>query len=257
MEKCLTECQKHHPDVIFNGGDMVMDCLGVDEDRVKPQWDIFTHVLRANAGVQVHHCIGNHDVWGWADIAKYKNESKFGKRYAMDRLGLDRRYRSFDLNGWHIVILDSTHRRFGNGYTARLDEEQFEWLVDDLARVPANRPVLVMSHIPIISACSIFHGANEASGQWRVPTGWSHIDARRIKDLFKKHPNVTACVAGHMHLVDRVDYLGVSYFCNGAACGGWWRGPFQECRNGYGILDLYSDGTVENEYHEYSWTPRA
>jgi hypothetical protein len=116
---------------------------------------------------------------------------------------------------------------------------------------------MVMSHIPIVSASAFFHGDNERSGNWHVPGAWMHIDARLIKDLFARHTNVNACLAGHIHLVDRVDYQGVSYFCNGAGCGGWWGGEFQGVGNGYGIVDLFNDGSVENRYVEYGWTPRA
>jgi len=52
-----------------------------------------------------------------------------------------------------------------------------------------------------------------------------HVDAAKIKDLFAKHKNVKLCLSGHLHLVDRVDYNGVTYLCDGAVCGGWWKGP--------------------------------
>ncbi len=89
-----------------------------------------------------------------------------------------------------------------------------------------------------------------------VPGSWMHIDARRIKDLFLKHPNVRLCLSGHIHLVDRVEYLGVTYLCNGAVSGGWWKGANQECNPGYGLVDLYDDGTFENRYVEFPWKPR-
>jgi 3',5'-cyclic-AMP phosphodiesterase len=233
-----------------------MDCLAASKDRVRAQWDIFERVLRANVSTKVESVIGNHDVWGWNDIAKFKSESAFGKRYAMERLELDRTYRSFNRAGWHFVFLDSVHRRSGNGYTAKLDDEQFEWFADDLNRTPKNVPVLIVSHIPILSACAYLDGHNESSGDWRVPGAWMHIDARRIKDLFQRHPNVKACISGHIHLVDHVRYLNVPYYCNGAACGGWWAGPFQECRNGFALVDLYDNGWVQNRYMHYDWSPR-
>jgi len=34
----------------------------------------------------------------------------------------------------------------------------------------------------------------------------------------------------------------------------WRNGAHQECREGYATIDLYDDGTVEREYHEYGWT---
>jgi len=47
-------------------------------------------------------------------------------------------------------------------------------------------------------------------------------------------------------LRDRIEYNGVTYLCNGAVSGNWWRGAYQECEPGYALLDLYDDGTFEH-----------
>lgn len=117
--------------------------------------------------------------------------------------------------------------------------------------------MLVFSHIPLFSAATFYDGDNEKSGHWRVGANLMHIDARRIKDLFHKHPNVKLCLSGHLHLVERVDYLGVSYLCGGAVSGGWWKGNHQECEPGYGIVDLYADGSFDNRYVTYGWQASA
>lgn len=254
---CLHHVQnlKDPPDVIFNGGDMVMDSLGADEARMRVQWDLLMRILKNECSLPVEHCIGNHDVWGW-DRKKSPATGKeplYGKKWALETLALERPYRSFDRAGWHVVVLDSTHSSDRGSYTARLDDEQFEWFAADLASVPASTPVLVLSHIPILAACAYLDGDNEETGDWVVPGAWMHIDARRIKDLFLKHPNVKVCLSGHIHLVDRVDYLGVAYLCNGAVCGGWWKGPYQECDCGYALVDLYDDGAFDHQYVKYGW----
>ena len=155
-------------------------------------------------------------------------------------------------------MLDSTQPGVKPGsYTAYLDDEQFDWLGKDLAAVKAATPVLVMSHIPILSAAAFFDGENAKSGDWRVPGAWMHIDAAKIKDLFAKHPNVKVCLSGHLHLVDRVDYNGVTYLCDGAVCGGWWKGNYHECAPGYAVLDLYPDGSFERQYVTYGWEPKS
>lgn len=258
LAACLHHVQslKDKPDVIFTGGDLIMDSLGADEARVRTQWDVFTKVLRAECALPVEHCIGNHDVWGLKkqDSKTTGSERLYGKKWVLEVLGLTGRYRSFDRAGWHVVVLDSTFA-VENGYTAKLDEEQFEWLQSDLQNADARKPVLFLSHIPILSASAYLDGDNEKTGDWVVPGAWMHIDARRIKDLFLKHPNVKLCLSGHIHLVDRVDYLGVSYLCNGAVCGGWWKGPYQECEPGYAVVDLYADGSFEHQYIQYGWKP--
>ena len=256
MQRCLEHAQDHKPDLIVMGGDQVFDSLTVDRVRVAQLWDVYGSVLRANAAVPVVHVLGNHDVFGWGAIGRSPRESGYGKAFALDRMRLARGYYSFDRAGWHFVVLDSIAHARGLGYTARLDEDQFAWLTEDLARAK-GRPTLLISHIPILSTSAFFFSANERTGNWHVPGAWMHIDARRIKDLFAQCPTVVACLSGHMHMVDRLNYQGVRYFGNGAGCGNWWTGPLQGVGNGYGIVDLFSDGSVTNQYVEFPWKPMA
>jgi len=82
-----------------------------------------------------------------------------------------------------------------------------------------------------------------------------HIDSPGINELFNAHPNIRVCLSGHLHLYERVLYNGVTYICNGAVCGGWWDGPYKQCSPGYGVIDLYDDGSFENDYVEFGWIP--
>lgn len=257
---CLRHAQSlsDKPDIIFNGGDAIMDSLRQDKARTQLQWDLWKKVLKDECSLPVVHCIGNHDVWGWTKSKSGcdGNEDMYGKKWAIDALGIPSRYRSFDRAGWHFIVLDSSYPD-GEGYKARLDEPQFEWLADDLAKTARSTPVLILSHIPILSAAAYFDGDCEESGDWKVPGAWIHIDARRIKDLFSKHPNVKLCISGHLHLVDRVDYNGVTYLCNGAVSGNWWKGKHQEFNEGYALVNLYSNGHFDREYVNYGWKAQA
>lgn len=250
--------QSDPPQLLLTGGDNIMDSFGAGRDRTRAQWDVWKKLLADHCGLPVEACLGNHDVFGWDNSKTGVKESDpgYGKAWAVEELGLSGRYRSFDRAGWHFVMLDSTHpsRRPGS-YIGQLDDEQFEWLAADLAATPANVPVLVSSHIPILSAAVFLDGENERTGNWIVPGSWMHLDARRIKDLFAKHPNVKLCVSGHLHLADRVDYNGVTYLCNGAVCGAWWKGNYHECDEGYALIDLYDDGTFDHGYVSYGWNP--
>jgi hypothetical protein len=90
-----------------------------------------------------------------------------------------------------------------------------------------------------------------------IGQGGMHTDWRELKELFRAHGNVKLAVSGHLHLVDRLDYLGTSYCCNGAVSGGWWKRPhLGECDAGYALIDLYPDGRIEREYVTYGWQYR-
>lgn len=263
LRACLRHAQTNHsPDLVVAGGDQIMDALAKPAERVQLQFDLWNRIIKEECHTPIQYVIGNHDVWGWADAAKSGttgSEPRYGKAWAVEAWGMSNRYYSTDNAGWHIVVLDSTQNDNG-AYVAMLDDEQFAWLEADLAKVDPATPIVVFSHIPILSMCPLLFDEKAPTTQgkfpkarWGVSRALLHIDARRIKDLFKKHPNVKLAASGHIHLRDRVDYLGVTYLCNPAVSAGWWRGPMQEFANAYTIIDLFSDGTFEHNVVEFGW----
>ena len=263
LAACLRHAQslKDKPDLILTGGDQVFDAYDQGEGRARELFTLWQRVCRDECSIPMEHCIGNHDIWGW-NRSRSKtsgSEANYGKKWAMEVFGLTSPYRSFDRAGWHFVVLDSVQHDPENpdGYIAGLDDEQFEWLKQDLSRVPAGTPTLVLSHIPIISATALFESKEPKSIKRSIPAGWMFTDAMRVKNLFAQHPTVKLCISGHMHLVDRVDLSGVTYLCNGAVSGAWWKGKHQDCVEGYALLDLYSDGKAEWTYMPYGWQAKG
>ncbi len=240
-KKCLEEVKKHKPDFILNGGDSIHDASydNVKRERVTELWDLWDDCCKPIQQFEMYSCIGNHDIW-WA--APSKEDEMYGVNYVTKRLKIPDRYYSFSKKGWHFVVLD------GNNKGITLDEEQYQWLENDLNNLAVNTPVLLMSHYPILTV----------TGSWE---GGQHGDHKQLKQLFYKHKDkVKVCLSGHQHLLDRAWYNDVHYFCNGAMSGFWWgKGDtksaapyyYQETAPGYAILKLYADGSVENEYIEH------
>ena len=54
-------------------------------------------------------------------------------------------------------------------------------------------------------------------------------------------------------MIERIDLDGVSYICDGAVSGAWWKGAKERCPEGYGVFDLFDDGTFKHEYVAYGW----
>ncbi len=247
------QAQLDCPDLLLFGGDCIGDALDTPKAKVLAQWELWEKIFSAEVKLPHAICLGNHDILGWSrrDDPALAGDPDYGKSLALRRLGLKERYFSFDRAGWHFVVLDSMQPAKTSGYIAELDEEQFAWLVRDLAATPTTVPVCVLSHIPILSAAAFLDGDLAKTGNWEVPGAWMHLDVRRIKDLFGQHRNVKVCLSGHLHLVDDVSYLGVRYFCNGAVSGGWWKGNYQEFGPTYALLDLYDDGSVDLQLVAY------
>lgn len=126
------------------------------------------------------------------------------------------------------------------------------WLADDLAAT--KRPTLILSHIPILSITPVVGRFDSAQGAWQVSGSLMTKNEEALRDLFQKHRHVKIALSGHTHMVDRLDYHGVSYLCGGAVCGAWWEGPNAGFDPGYRILDLYPDGSFRDEYIAWGWT---
>ena len=245
------------PDLIITGGDTIMDAFEVDMARTKLQWELWRKVKADHCGIEMHSVVGNHDVWGWARAKAGTNgtEPLYGKRWVCDEFGRDLPYTSFDRGGWHIVLIDSI---FPNeqGYIGRLDDAQWDWLERDLAAIDPATPVIIFSHIPILSATPLAVAGPSAPGTTgiQVPGGRIHVDGDRFQTLFARRRNIKACASGHMHLIEQLDYQGVRYLCNGAVSAGWWKGRNRDTDFGYAVVDLFDDGTVERRYVPYGWT---
>ena len=253
IARCLHHAQNQadKPQFILHGGDTIMDALVLDRSAVQKQWDAWQPVMKADNSLPIEHCIGNHDVWG---LESAKTDPLYGKKWAAEQMRISNRYRSFDRNGWHFIVLDSVQPTpEGKWYTGQLDAEQMDWLKADLTKTDPKTPVLILSHIPILSATPFAGRGSAKAGELTVSGGMMHTDSADLVTLFYQHPNVKAALSGHTHLLDRVDYNGVAYLCNGAVSGNWWKtDTHYQTKAGYALIDLYDDGSVERTYLTYN-----
>jgi len=245
FRQCLAEIKNHKPDFYLNGGDSIYaaDYSHITRERVIEQWNIWDNCQKDLSGAEIYSCLGNHDMW-WA--ATDKQDEMYGKNYVVKRLGMPDRYYSFSKKDWHFIVLDSNNENAGS-----LDPEQRTWLEKELSALPAGTPVLVMSHYPLLAACTNLDG------------GGMHTDFKYLVNLFYQHRDkIKVCISGHIHLVDRVVYNDVPYYCNGAMSGFWWEEGdansaakyfYLQTPPGYTIIDLYDDGMVENIYHPHRY----
>ena len=242
------------PQLIINSGDSVMDMNGQSKTHIQSLWNAWNEVIAINR-IPMKSCIGNHDVWYTPEPVSGtdKNDPMYGKGMILKQLGMSAPYYSFSQNGWKFIALDSINSNQDNmGYV--LDDQQFTWLENELAKTDPNMPVLIFSHIPIITVTAILYYVQRGPvNKIKYPGYDQHADAKRIKDLFYKYKNVKVALSGHIHYLDTVDYLGVKYHCGGAVSGNWWNGTLDEFAPAYSILDLYEDGSSQYETIFYKW----
>jgi 3',5'-cyclic AMP phosphodiesterase CpdA len=233
--------------MVLNGGDIVFDMNKENIGTINDQWKLVQNIMKNECSLPVHYCLGNHDIWWYEDD---KGQAIYGKKYALDKLQLVKPYYSMVKNGWKIIVLDSVHLDIDNTwYIGKLGDEQLNWLSDELKATDANMPVMIMSHIPILTALLMIE--DDIVNKWTMLGGDMHTDTAKIINLFYQHPNVKLCLSGHLHMRDKVVYNNVTYLCNGAVSGAWWEGNRRETAPGYGLIDLYADGTFDEKYVNY------
>ena len=112
-------------------------------------------------------------------------------------------YYSFDVAGYHFIALNSlehlrTDIRWGDAFLAKLSEEQFNWLQQDLANHRSALGIVVFMHQPL----------------WYNVAAW-----QPVHQLLRQYP-VRAVVAGHMHYSqDEGQFDGIRYLVVGATGG--------------------------------------
>lgn len=241
FRKCMAELRRHQPAFFLNGGDSVFAAdQSKSSEQLLAQWTLWKSLESEFDGREVFSCLGNHDMWWDTNTS----DPLYGKPFAVQQLKIPNRYYSFDRKGWHFVVLDSNNPPAGS-----LDAEQRSWLENDLKALTPGTPVLVLSHYPTLGVCTIIEGGN-------------HTDAEYLNNLFVQHKDKKFhCLSGHIHQLDYGRYNHVHYYGNGAVSGHWWDAGneasaakyyVKQTPPGYAIVDLYADGTMQNEFYEYT-----
>ncbi|MHC2069263.1 metallophosphoesterase family protein [Bremerella sp. T1] len=242
------------PDFVITGGDLIMDALAPDAERIDLEWKLFDEASKQLA-VPVHHTIGNHDIGGWSPKSKLsKQDPRYGKAMFADRYGQGSTYHSFDHKGWHFVILDSVGKAEpgepGSGYIGLIDDEQVEWLRNDMEKTGRDTPTVIVTHIPFFSAV-----LQSMSGpQTPVSRGGLVTNAHEVRKLLEPY-NVQLVLSGHGHVRERIDLRGVTYLQGGAVSGGWWRGPLFHEEEAFVVVDC-QPGQFDYHFHDYGWDVR-
>ena len=138
------------PEFAIHGGDLVFDALAVNRPRADLLFDLYQKT-EAQLNVPLYHAIGNHDVFGILTKSGIQpDDPHYAKKMFEDRIGA-RTYSSFDRKGYHFIILDSIFPTDDRQWEGRVDDAQLQWLASDLKSLPAATPILVISHVPLVT----------------------------------------------------------------------------------------------------------
>jgi 3',5'-cyclic AMP phosphodiesterase CpdA len=235
------------PAFVTTGGDLVMDAQAVDRARAILQFRLFREGID-RLRVPVYHTFGNRDAYGWRRDDAADNLPGFGKQMFQRMLGQRETYLSFDYLHWHFVILDSIRYNPPADWVAEIDEKQLEWLSRDLARVGKQRPIVLITHVPLFTIFPQYDAGTTVAHSEKIIVR----NAKEVRSLYKDY-NVRAVLQGHTHVVEECTYTGTRYITSGAVCGEWWRGPRSGVHpEGFVVLDCDGED-VKWQYVSYGW----
>jgi Icc protein len=195
----------------------------------------------------VYHTIGNHDCFGvYPSSGMETNDPLYGKKYYQDHVG--RTFYSFDHKGVHFIVLDSIGITADRGYEGRVDAAQLVWLAADLKAQAPGTPIVVSSHIPLVTA---FDSYVAPATKPEKHHGLRVVNAFEVVPLFEGH-HVVAVLQGHTHINERVEWHGVPYLTSGAVSGNWWQGTRMGTPEGFTVVS-WRGGKLTTRYETYGF----
>jgi len=240
---------QHHADLILCGGDMITDGYNGTSASVAPRWDAYLD-MHYRLVPTPHVIIGNHDLVGVEPENGSEPEAD-PRSDVRRRLGIEKTYRSFDHAGYHFILLDVVQvTRDALKYRGIVDDAQMAWLKDDLVGVRPETPIILMSHMPLLT--SFFQRTDSITAA--VPENRGVVNNREVLEVFSGH-RLLLVLQGHLHVNEMLRWGDTTFITGGAVCGKWWRGTWHGTQEGYGVLDIRAD-QVEWTYHSYGWTAR-
>jgi 3',5'-cyclic-AMP phosphodiesterase len=244
--QCFRKARTIKSDFVIQGGDHIFDGLAVDRARATSVFDLYGKTEQ-DLGMKIYHTIGNHDCFG-VNPASGVSESdpSYGKKMYTERFGTT--YYSFDHKGVHFIVLDSIGITGDRAYEGRIDAVQLAWLKDDLAKLTPSAPVVVSTHIPLVTGTEAYMAPPPTAP---LHHGLSVANAYEVIALFEGR-NVLGVLQGHLHFNETILWKGVPYMTNGAVSGNWWHGTRLGTPEGFTVVQIHQ-GKLATRYETYGF----
>jgi len=246
-DMCFRKIASLRPEFAINGGDHVYDLLGTNARRATSIFDLYDRTQQL-LEMPLYHAIGNHDVFGiYAHSGVSPSDPGYGKKMYEDRLGR-RTYYSFDRKGYHFIVLDSIQPTGDRFWQSRIDDEQLQWLENDLRDTGAVRPIIVVVHVPMVTGYATFAPKTTEQHKYNTYTVDNALD---VLPLLERH-NVLAVLQGHTHVNELVRFKNIDFITSGAVSGNWWHGPRMGFAEGFTVVSL-RNGMLSTRYETYGF----
>jgi Icc-related predicted phosphoesterase len=235
------------PDFIITGGDLIMDALEQSYARADSLYTLFLEACK-NFSMPVYHGIGNHELFGvFEESGVEPDHPQYAKKMFKQRIGQGKTYRSFNYKGWHFILLDDIGITKERRYIGEIDQEQIEWLSDDLEQIDKNSPIAVVLHIPMFT---FFKQIEKSAIEPNPPTS-ALTNSKEVFEIFKES-KLLLVLQGHAHIVEELISRNTHFITGGSVCGEWWKGSHQGFPEGFVVVDVQGDNFTWH-YQTYGW----
>ncbi len=252
LSQAIRKVNDLDPDFVVTGGDLVFDALGQNYGRADSLFAIYNK-LSKDFRMPVYNTIGNHEIFGLYEKSGVSpDHPEYGRKMALNRLNLDKTYRSFDRDGWHFMLLDGIGFTPDRHYYGHIDSLQMTWIREDLKTVDAATPIAVSTHIPVMSLM-----AQADKGGLASLSSYDALDnGAELMNLFEGH-NLRLVLQGHLHVVEEMVWKNTTFITGGAVSASWWRGPNDGFPEGFVVINADRDGQFDWHYESYGWDAKA
>lgn len=232
-------------DFVLQGGDHVFDALGVSRGRADMLADLYKRTQQ-DLALPIRNMIGNHDCFGvYPKSGALPNDPLYGKKYFQDHWGA--LYYRFRHRGVQFFVLDSIGLTDDRDYEGRIDAAQIAWLASELNTLPPGQPIIVASHIPLVTAYGQYLPPSPDCGKHKL----SVINAAEVLALFYGR-NVLGVLQGHTHVNETVLWRGIPFITGGAVSGNWWHGTHLGTPEGFTVVQV-ANNRLTTRYETYGF----
>lgn len=200
----------HPSENIFaaTGGDMSFDKKWYRHNYLPANYVAEENSAFKSSGLQIFHCIGNHDHEIGKKGAYTVGEKACAQKYK-DAFGPT--FYSYNIGQAHYICIDNIYcTNDGSGtasYKSSIEPYILEWMKKDLTYVDASKVIFLQMHAPLFNAAGNKSLAN-------ADNLIAALSGRK-----------TYILSGHSHrlyTIDKMDELGILELNAGSVCGTWW-----------------------------------
>lgn len=247
FKKAIQKVNEINPDYVITGGDLIFDALAVNFERADSLFNIYNELVKL-IKAPVYNTMGNHEIFGWYEKSGVPRDHKyFGKKLFEAKIG--KTFYSVDLKHIKLFVLDSIEELPEKGrYYGYVNEDQLNWLKNELNKTDTSAFLIVVSHIPLLTSFSQIRNGSMAAND----RGLVVENSKEVLDLFKRH-NLRLVLQGHLHFYEDINIQNrIRFITGGAVSSRWWTGPNEGLEEGFVLLRIKGN-EISAEYIDYGW----